>query len=57
VRRCLGEHLAQAYFAAVVPTVVRGITLRPLRPHPERMVVHATTLVPHRRALVTVARR
>jgi cytochrome P450 family 135 len=55
VRRCLGEHLARAYFAAVVPTVLRGVTLRPLRPRPERMVVRATTLVPHRSALVTAS--
>ena len=53
MRRCLGEHLAQAYFAAVVPTVLRRVTLRPVRPQPERMVVRATTLVPHRSALVT----
>jgi cytochrome P450 family 135 len=55
VRRCLGEHLARAYFAAVVPTVLRGVTLRPLRPRPERMVVRAATLVPHRSALVTAS--
>ena len=52
VRRCIGEQLAQAYFAAVVPTVLRGVTLRPLRSQPERMVVRATTLVPLRGALV-----
>jgi cytochrome P450 len=55
VRRCLGEQLAQAYFAAVVPAVLRGVTLRPLRPRPERMVVRATTLVPQRSALVTAS--
>jgi len=53
VRGCLGEHLAHAYFAAVVPTVLRAVSLRPVRPRPERMVVRATTLVPHRSALVT----
>src|SRR3954452_929180 len=53
VRRCLGEHLAQAYFAAVVPAVIGRVTLRAVRPRPERMVVRATTLVPHRSALVT----
>jgi hypothetical protein len=35
--------------------VLRGVTLRPLRPRPERMVVRATTLVPHRSALVTAS--
>jgi hypothetical protein len=52
VRRCLGEHLSQAHFATVVPAVLRRVTLRPLRPSPERMVLRATTLVPHGSAVV-----
>jgi cytochrome P450 len=47
-RRCLGEHLARAYFAAIVPAILRRARLRALWPAPERMVVRGTTLVPHR---------
>jgi cytochrome P450 len=53
-RRCIGEHLARAYLSAVVPAVIRRVALRPVGSRPERMVVRATTLVPHRGALVTV---
>jgi cytochrome P450 family 135 len=52
-RRCIGEHLAQVYFQAVVPAIARRLRLRPLSRRPERMVVRATTLVPQRSALVT----
>jgi cytochrome P450 len=47
-RRCLGEHLARAYFTAIVPAVLRRVRLRALWPAPERMVVRGTILVPHR---------
>ena len=47
-RRCLGEHLAHAYFDAIVPAILRAVRVRPLRPKPERMVVRGTILVPHR---------
>jgi cytochrome P450 len=50
-RRCLGEHLANAYLDWLVPAVLRHVRLRPLWPEPERMVVRGTTLVPHRSAL------
>jgi cytochrome P450 len=51
-RRCLGEHLAQAYFDAVAPAIAQRLRLQPLSRRPERMVVRATTLVPQRGALV-----
>jgi len=47
-RRCLGEPLARAEVAAVVPAVMRTVRLRPLWPRRERMVVRGTVLVPHR---------
>jgi len=56
-RRCLGEHLARAYFDAVVPAVAERVRLRPLATQPERMVVRATVLVPLRSALVTARPR
>jgi cytochrome P450 len=56
-RRCLGEHLAGAYFDAIVPAIVRTVRLRPLWPRPERMVVRGTILVPQRSTpVVAVAR-
>ena len=47
-RRCLGEHLAHAYLAAIVPAILRRVRLRAVWPAPERMVVRGTILVPHR---------
>jgi cytochrome P450 family 135 len=47
-RRCLGEHVAHAHFAAIVPAILRRVRLRALWPATERMVVRGTTLVPHR---------
>jgi len=52
-RRCIGLHLSQAYFAGVVPAVLRAVRLRPVGRGPERMVVRATTLVPQRSGLMT----
>jgi cytochrome P450 len=53
-RRCLGEHLARAYFDRLVPAILRGAELRALWPRPERMVLRGTTLVPQRSGLVTL---
>ena len=52
-RRCIGEPLAMAEIRTVIPTILRRLTLRPLWPEPERMVVRGTVLVPHRSLLVT----
>ncbi|MGD9735596.1 MAG: cytochrome P450 [Solirubrobacterales bacterium] len=47
-RRCLGERLAGAEAAAVIPAVLEAVRLRPLWPRSERMVQRGTVLVPHR---------
>jgi cytochrome P450 family 135 len=52
-RRCLGEALAEAEFRAVLPAVLERRRLRLAWPRPERMVIRATVLVPHRGALVS----
>jgi hypothetical protein len=35
------------------PVILRRLSLKPLWPEPERMVVRGTVLVPHRSLLVT----
>jgi cytochrome P450 len=47
-RRCLGEALAEAEAATIVPTVLSEVRVRPLWPREERMVLRGTVLVPHR---------
>jgi cytochrome P450 family 135 len=47
-RRCIGEALARAEVAAIVPAVLRAVRLTPLWPRRERMVLRGTALVPHR---------
>jgi cytochrome P450 len=47
-RRCIGEALARAEVAAVVPAVLGRRRLRPIWPRRERMVLRGTVLVPHR---------
>ena len=54
-RRCLGEPLAHAMIASVVPAILRAVWLRPLWPEPERMVVRGTVLVPHRSGLAVAS--
>lgn len=56
-RRCLGEALARAEAAAIVPAVLRALRLQPLWPRRERMVLRGTVLVPHRGAPALVASR
>jgi cytochrome P450 len=51
-RRCIGEHLAHAYIDTVMPVIRRLVALRPAWPQPERMVIRATILVPHRGGLM-----
>jgi cytochrome P450 family 135 len=50
VRRCIGEALARAEVAAIVPAVLAAVQLTPLWPRAERMVLRGTVLVPHRSA-------
>jgi cytochrome P450 family 135 len=47
-RRCLGEALAEAEAATIVPTVLSEVRIAPLWPREERMVLRGTVLVPHR---------
>jgi cytochrome P450 family 135 len=51
-RRCVGEPLARAEFAAVLPAVLRQVQLSPLATEPEPMAQRATVLVPKRSLLV-----
>jgi cytochrome P450 len=53
-RRCIGEALARAEIATIVPTVLGTVRVKPLWPRPERMVLRGTVLVPHRSALAIV---
>jgi cytochrome P450 len=55
-RRCVGEPLAQAEIATVVPAVLRELRLSPLTSRPEPMVQRATVLVPKRGLLVRAGR-
>lgn len=56
-RRCLGEALARAEAATIVPTVLRALRLKPLWPRRERMVLRGTALVPHRSVPMLVSDR
>jgi cytochrome P450 len=49
-RRCVGEPLARAELAAILPLVVPA--LRPIGADQERAVLRGTILVPHRSGLV-----
>jgi cytochrome P450 len=53
-RRCVGEHLAHAEFATVVPAFLRTARPVPLAREPEPMVQRATVLVPRRGLLARV---
>jgi cytochrome P450 len=51
-RRCIGERLAHMHIDTVVPAILEQVRLQPVWPTTERMVVRATTLVPHRSGLM-----
>jgi cytochrome P450 len=53
-RRCVGEHLAHAEIATVLPAFLRTARPLPLAPEPERMVQRATVLVPRHGLLARV---
>jgi cytochrome P450 len=53
-RRCVGEHLAHAEIATVVPAFLRVARPTPLAPEPEPMVQRATVLVPKHSLLARV---
>jgi cytochrome P450 len=54
-RRCIGEHLAHAEIATVVPAFLRTARPVPLAAAPEKMVQRATVLVPRRGLLARVS--
>jgi cytochrome P450 len=56
-RSCLGQALAQTEIATVLSVLFRELSLRPLVPGRERMVLRATILVPRRGGLVSAAAR
>jgi cytochrome P450 family 135 len=56
-RRCVGEALAHAELATVVPAFLRAARPVPLAPRPERMVQRATVLVPRHGLLARVPER
>jgi cytochrome P450 len=56
-RRCLGEPLAHAEIGTILPEILRRLKLTPAWPRPEKMVLRATTLVPHRSGLVVARDR
>jgi cytochrome P450 len=56
-RSCLGQALAQTEIATVLSVLFRELSLRPLVPGGERMVLRATILVPRRGGLVSAAAR
>jgi cytochrome P450 family 135 len=56
-RRCVGEPLARAEFAALLPAILREVELRPIAEQPEPMVQRATVLVPKRSLLVSARSR
>jgi cytochrome P450 len=51
-RRCLGQALATLQAQAIVPAVLARVRLRPVSRRPERQIVRATVLPPHRSALM-----
>jgi cytochrome P450 len=51
-RRCLGQALATLQAQTLVPAVLSRLRLTPLSRRPERQIVRATVLPPHRSALM-----
>jgi cytochrome P450 len=54
-RRCVGEHLAHAEIATVIPAFLAAGRPLPLASEPEPMVQRATVLVPKRGLLARIA--
>ncbi len=56
IRRCIGAALAQAEMAEVIRVVVQSAELRPVRPHPDPVVIRGITLAPRHGTPVRVMR-
>jgi cytochrome P450 len=54
-RSCIAQALARTQLAALARAMGDGLTIRPLGPQPERMVLRATILVPRRSGLVRLS--
>jgi cytochrome P450 len=57
IRRCLGASFASYEMGVVVRTVLENAELRSASPRPERVKVHAITMVPGRSARVVLEDR
>jgi cytochrome P450 family 135 len=57
IRRCIGAALAQAEMAEVLRAAVGSVSLRPIRPEPDPVVLHGITLIPKHGVEVSVERR
>jgi cytochrome P450 len=57
IRRCIGAALAHAEMAEVLRVVVPAVELRPLRDHPDPVVLRGITLAPKHGVRVAVQRR
>jgi len=55
LRRCVGASFATYEMGVIVRTVLESAELRPASPRPERVALHAITLVPGRGARVVMA--
>jgi cytochrome P450 len=56
-RRCLGQTLARVQAETLVPAILSRVRLRPVSRRPERPIVRATVLPPHRSALMIAQAR
>ncbi len=56
IRRCIGAALAQAEFSEVLRVAIPAVELRPVRRHPDPVVLRGVTLAPWRGVEVDVAR-
>lgn len=56
-RRCLGQGLARLQAETLVPAILARVRLRPVSRDPERQIVRATVLPPHRSALMVAQAR
>ena len=57
IRRCIGAALAQAEMAEVLRAAVSSLSLAPVRPEPDPVVLHGITLIPKHGVEVTVQSR
>jgi cytochrome P450 len=56
-RSCIAEALARTQLGVMARALAERVTIDPLGPQPERMVLRATILVPQRSGLVTLSDR